>query len=42
MQDMLSAAKTPIQVSQLAPGAYCLILNRDTQNLKTFQLIKQQ
>ena len=42
IQDKLSSVQTPIQVSQLAPGAYSLILNNDAQNLKTFQLIKQQ
>ena len=42
LQDKLSSTQTPIQVSHLAPGAYSLILNNDTQNLKTFQLIKQQ
>jgi hypothetical protein len=42
LQDVLSAEQTPIQVSQLAPGAYSLTLNNDTQNLKTFKLIKQQ
>ncbi len=42
LQDKLSSTQTPIQVSQLAPGAYSLTLNNDTQNLKTFQLIKQQ
>lgn len=42
MQDILSAEQTPIQVSQLAPGAYSLMLNNQTQNLKTFKLIKQQ
>ena len=42
MQDILSAEQTPIQVSQLAPGAYSLTLNNQTQNLKTFKLIKQQ
>jgi hypothetical protein len=41
LQDKLSAAQTPIQVSQLAPGGYSLILNNETQNLKTFNLIKQ-
>ena len=40
MQDMLSAEQTPIQVSQLAPGSYSLTLNNQTQNLKTFKLIK--
>jgi hypothetical protein len=42
LQDKLSSVQTPIQVSQLAPGSYSLTLNNDTQNLKTFQLIKQQ
>jgi len=42
IQDKLSSVQTPIQVNQLAPGAYSLTLNNDTQNLKTFQLIKQQ
>jgi hypothetical protein len=40
MQDILSAEQTPIQVSQLAPGSYSLILNNQTQNLKSFKLIK--
>ena len=40
MQDILSAEQTPIQVSQLAPGAYSLTLNNQTQNLKTFKLVK--
>ena len=40
MQDVLSAEQTPIQVSQLAPGNYSLTLNNQTQNLKTFKLIK--
>ena len=40
MQDMLSAEQTPIQVSQLVPGAYSLTLNNQTQNLKTFKLVK--
>ena len=50
MQDMLSAEQTPIQVSQLAPGAYSLELifeegNESSLSLskrKTFKLIKQQ
>ena len=42
MQNILSAEQTPIQVSQLAPGSYFLTLNNDTQNLKTFKLIKHQ
>ena len=40
MQDILSAEQTPIQVSQLAAGSYSLTLNNQTQNLKTFKLIK--
>jgi len=42
LQDILSAEQTPIQVSQLAPGSYSISLNNETQNLKTFKLIKQQ
>lgn len=41
-QDMLLAEQTPIQVSQLAPGNYSLILNKETQDLKTFKLVKTQ
>ncbi len=40
LQDELSSEQTPIQVSHLAPGSYSLTLNNDTQNLKTFKLIK--
>ena len=40
LQDILSAEQTPIQVSQLAPGSYSLTLNNETQNLKTFKLVK--
>jgi hypothetical protein len=40
MQNILSAEQTPIQVSQLAPGVYLLTLNNQTQNLKTFKLVK--
>lgn len=40
LQDKLSAKQTPIQVSQLAPGSYSLRLNNQTQNLKTFKLVK--
>lgn len=39
-QNILSAEQTPIQVSQLAPGSYSLTLNNETQNLKTFKLVK--
>lgn len=42
LQDILSEEQTPIQVSQLAPGSYSLMLNSETQKLKTFKLIKQQ
>ena len=42
MQDILSAEQTPIQVGQFAPGSYSLTLKNQTQNLKTFKLIKQQ
>ena len=42
MKDVLSAEQTPIQVSQLAPGSYSLRLNNNTQNLKTFKLVKIQ
>jgi hypothetical protein len=40
LQDILSAEQTPIQVSQLATGNYSLTLNNQTQNLKTFKLVK--
>ena len=40
LQDKLSAEQTAIQVSQFAPGAYTLLLNNETQNLKTFKLVK--
>ena len=40
LQNKLSAEQTPIQVSHLALGSYSLTLNNETQNLKTFQLIK--
>jgi hypothetical protein len=40
LQDKLSAEQTSIQVSQLTPGSYSLILNNRTQNLKTFKLVK--
>jgi hypothetical protein len=40
LQDILSAEQTPIQVSQLAPGSYSLTLKNETQNLKTFKLVK--
>jgi hypothetical protein len=41
MQNILTAEQAPIQVSQLAPGSYSLTLNNETQNLKTFKLIKK-
>jgi len=40
LQDKLSAEQTPIQVSQLAPGNYSITLTNETQNLKTFKLVK--
>ena len=40
MQDILSAEQTPIQVAHLAPGNYSLLLNTESQNLKTFKLVK--
>ncbi len=40
MQNILSAEQTPIQVSQLAPGAYSLCINDQTGQLKNFKLIK--
>ena len=42
LQDLLSAKQTPIEVSELAPGSYSLTLNNETQNLKTFKLVKLQ
>ena len=42
IQGILSAEQTPVQVGQLAPGNYSIILNNQTQNLKTFKLIKTQ
>jgi hypothetical protein len=42
MQDMLSAEQTPVQVSQLAPGSYSVTLNSESQQLKTFKLVKIQ
>ena len=42
IQDILSAEQTPVKVGQLAPGSYSIILNNQTQNLKTFKLIKTQ
>jgi hypothetical protein len=42
MQNVLFAEQTPVQVSQLAPGSYSLTLNNQTQNLKTFKLVKTQ
>lgn len=40
MQNILSAEQTPIQVSQLAPGAYSLSINDQKGQLKNFKLIK--
>ncbi|MFT6501377.1 MAG: hypothetical protein ACJASQ_001489 [Crocinitomicaceae bacterium] len=41
LQDKLFTEQTPIQVIDLAPGVYTLTLKSETQNLKTFKLIKQ-
>ncbi len=40
IQNILSAEQTSIQVGQLAQGSYALILNKEKQNLKTFNLVK--
>lgn len=40
IKDKLSGEQTPIQLTQLAPGNYSLTLNSETQNLKTFKLVK--
>ena len=40
MHNILSGEQTPILFGQLAPGSYSLTLNNETQNLKTFKLIK--
>ena len=40
MQNILTAEQTPIQVSQLAPGAYSLSINDQKGQLKNFKLIK--
>ena len=40
LQDKLSSEQTKIPVSNLATGSYSLILNNETQNLKTFKVIK--
>jgi hypothetical protein len=42
MQNMLSAEQTPVQVGQLAPGSYSVTLNSESQQLKTFKLVKIQ
>lgn len=39
-QNKLSADFTSIQVKHLAPGSYSVILNNESQKLKTFKLIK--
>jgi hypothetical protein len=39
-QGNLSAEATAIQVSELVSGSYSLILNKGTQNLKSFKLVK--
>ena len=40
LQNILFAEQTPIQVSQLAPGSYSLMLKSETQIFKTFKLVK--
>lgn len=40
LQEKLIGNETSIQVSDLATGNYSLILNNETENLKTFKLIK--
>jgi len=40
LEDYLSGEQTPIQVSDLAPGSYSIILNNHKRHLKTFRLIK--
>ena len=40
IQNILFAEQTPIQVSQLAPGNYSLMLKSETQIFKTFKLVK--
>lgn len=40
MHNILNGEQTPIQVSQLAPGSYSLTLHNESQNLKTFKLVK--
>ena len=42
LEDKLTAERTAIQVSHLAPGSYSLVLQSQTQNLKVFKLIKQK
>lgn len=42
LHDKLSEEITAIEVGQLAPGSYSLILKDNQQKLKTFKLIKSQ
>ncbi len=42
MHSILNGEQTHIQVSQLAPGSYSLTLHNESQNLKTFKLVKTQ
>ena len=37
-QDILTATQTPIQISQLAPGAYLLHLKNNIENLQTIKI----
>lgn len=40
LQDVLSAEQTPIEVHQLAPGNYSVMLTKESQKLKAFKLVK--
>lgn len=40
LQDKISSELTALQVGHLAPGSYSIVLNSETQNLKTFKLVK--
>ena len=42
LQGNLQARQTPVKVGRLASGTYSLALRNETQNLKTFKLIKIQ
>jgi hypothetical protein len=40
LQDKLSGEITRIKVNRLAPGGYTLVLKNETQNLRTFKVVK--